>query len=100
MTFILTDVVKKANEIAGLIMRTIKFNNKDVLIPLFKTLVRPILEYGNAVWCPFLRKHINHIEDVQRRFTKRIAGFKDKSYEQRLRELRLPSLEYRRVRGI
>ena len=95
----MNETVKKANKIAGLILRTINFNNKDILVPLFKTLVRPILEYGNTVWSPMLKKHIHMIEDVQRRFTKRIAGFKDKPYEERLRELRLPSLEYRRIRG-
>ena len=95
----MNEVVKKANKIAGLILRTINFNNKDILVPLFKTLVRPLLEYGNAVWSPILKKHIHMIEDVQRRFTKRIAGLKDKPYEDRLRELKLPSLEFRRIRG-
>ena len=46
-----------------------------------------------------LRKHINFIEDVQRRFTKRIIGIGDMDYEQRLVKLKLPSLEYRRCRG-
>ena len=39
------------------------------------------------------------IETIQRRFTKRISGCKDLSYEERLRHLGLPSLEYRRIRG-
>ena len=39
------------------------------------------------------------IETIQRRFTKRISGCKDLSYEERLRHLGLPSLEYRRMRG-
>ena len=37
-------------------MRTITFNNKDILVPLYKAMIRPILEYGNAVWNPFLKK--------------------------------------------
>jgi hypothetical protein len=47
----------------------------------------------------FLKKHIDLIECVQRRFTGRVCGTSGLSYEERLRFLRLPSLEYRRVRG-
>ena len=67
--------------------------------PLFKTLVRPILEYGNVVLNTRLKKHITQIEAVQRRFTKCMIGFKDMDYEERLRGLYLPSLEFRRLRG-
>ena len=69
------------------------------MVPLFKALVRPILEYGNAVWCPYTIKDINAIEEVQRFYTKRIIGTNDLSYEDRLNKLGLPSLEFRRHRG-
>ena len=44
--------VKKARKMSGLILRTISYKSKDIMIPLFKSLIRPILEYGNAVWKP------------------------------------------------
>ena len=44
------------------------------MVPLLKSLVRPILEYGNTVWAPCLIKNITRIENVQRRFTKRITA--------------------------
>ena len=91
--------VKKARQISGLIIRTISFKSKDIMIPLYKSLVRPILEYGNAVWSPYLKKNKLLIEGVQRRFTKCIVGVKDMEYEDRLKFLNLPSLEYRRLRG-
>ena len=69
------------------------------MIPLFKSLVRPILEYANVVWSPHLRKHIDNIESVQRNFTKRIIGMKDLDYHERLKILKIPSLEFRRFRG-
>ena len=69
------------------------------MVLLFKALIRPILEYANCVWSPRLRKHIDLIESIQRKFTKRIIGLGDLEYEERLRKLRLPSLEYRRLRG-
>ena len=73
--------VKKARQISGLITRTITFKSKDIMVPLYKSLVRPILEYGNAVWSPYFRKHINLIESVQRKFTKCIIGVKDMTFQ-------------------
>ena len=69
------------------------------MIPLYKAMIRPILEYANPVWHPTLRKHINFIEGVQRRFTEKIIGCSSLNYEERLKELNLPSLEYSRVIG-
>ena len=82
-----------------MISRVINWKDKEIMIPLFKSLVRPILEYGNILWHPYLIKHIATIENIQRRFTKRIIGLSDIEYEERLRILKLPSLEFRRLRG-
>jgi len=90
---------KKGNRIAGMLIHYIQCKNKEIMIPLFKSLVRPILEYGNTVWHPFLVRHVKEIEDVQRRFTKKLIGVQDMDYEDRLIFLKLPSLEYRRFRG-
>ena len=95
----INEVVKRANRLAGLIQRTLTYKNDEILLPLFKGLVRPILEYANPVWNPSLRKFVNLVENVQRRYTKKIVGYKELSYEERLAKLRLPSLEYRRLRG-
>ena len=95
----INETVKKANRITGMIVGNITCKKNEVMVPLFKSLVRPILEYGNAVWNNTLRKQINRIEDVQRRFTKKICGMKNISYEERLESLRLPSLEFRQSRG-
>ena len=95
----INSTIKKANRIAGLLVHTITNKTKEIMVPLFKALVRPILEYGNSVWSPYLKKHTESIEAVQRRFTKRIVGNHDLTYEQRLEKLNLPSLEFRRRRG-
>ena len=93
------EIVKKANKTVGMLSRVIVNKDKEIMVPLFKSIVRPILEYGNVVWSPSLRKHVHLIENVQRRYTKRIKGIKNMEYEDRLEYLRLPSLEYRRFRG-
>ena len=62
-------------------------------------MVRPHLEYGNAIWGPFYQADIEAVEAIQHRITKLIPQLKDKPYEERLKILKLPSLVYRRKRG-
>ena len=62
-------------------------------------MVRTNLEYANVVWSPYTKKNINLIEKVQRHYAKKIVGFKNMPYEERLKALRLPTLAYRRLRG-
>ena len=92
-------VIKKASSKKAQILRNFTFRSKKVLIPLFKSLVRPILEYANSAWDSSLKSQINLIEGVQRKFTRHILEVKKLSYQERLRKLELPSLEYRRFRG-
>ena len=91
--------IKKSRNICYMIIRVISYKCIDIMLPLFKTLLRPILEYGNSVWSPYKLQDIDDIEDVQRYFTKRIIGLSNMSYEERLSKLKLPSLGYRRLRG-
>ena len=91
--------VKKSNQTLGLIRRTFQHLNSTILINLFKSRVRPILEYGNVVWSPYLKKDIVAIENVQRRATKLLPGLASLPYDKRLKQLKLPSLMYRRRRG-
>ena len=92
-------VVKKANSLVGLLRRSFVYLDKDSFKQLFVAIVRPHLEYGAPVWNPYLKKHITLIERVQRRATKLIPGLSAKPYKERLKILRLPTLEYRRYRG-
>ena len=73
--------------------------DKKMFLDLYKALVRPHLEYANPVWSPKLGRHINMLENVQDRATRLIPGLKDKPYEVRLAELKLPTLAYRRFHG-
>ena len=57
------------------------------------------MEFANVVWHPYLRKDIESIERVQMRATKLVPALRDLSYEARLKELKLPTLAHRRVRG-
>ena len=91
--------VKRANRVLGCIKRTIKYKEKEMIVPLYTALVRPLLEYGNVIWSPRFVGDNKLVEGVQRRATKLIPSIKDLEYMARLEELKLPSLEHRRRRG-
>jgi len=91
--------VQKANSVLGMIKRNIQFKSKQVIVKLYKALVRPRLEFCIQAWSPYLRKDIDMIERVQRRATKLVDGLKDVNYWDRLEATSLISLEKRRIRG-
>ena len=66
-------------------------------IEMFKTYLRPSLEYNTQIWSPHLISDINMVERVQRKFTKYLPGYWNLSYVQRLNALNLQSLEERRL---
>ena len=89
----------KGNQILGLIRRNITYKGKKLIIPLYKAIVRPHLEYCIQAWRPYRKKDINTLERIQRRATKMIPELRDLSYEERLKECGLTTLETRRLRG-
>ena len=91
--------VKKANGMLAFIAKGFEYRSREVLLQLYRVLVRPHLEYCVQFWSPNLRKDILAIEGVQRRFTRLIPGMSGLSYEERLDRLGLYSLEFRRLRG-
>ena len=65
---------------------------------LYTGLVRPHFTL-TKIWSPHHMKHINALDNVQRRATKQIPGLSHLSYPKRLELIGLPTLAYRRVRG-
>jgi len=89
----------KASKILGLINRTIEYRDTDSLLRLYKSLVRPHLEYCVPAWAPHYLKDKVLIESIQRRFTRMIPSIRKFSYEERLKKLGLWTLEDRRIRA-
>ena len=89
----------KGNQILGLNRRNITYKGNKLIIPLYKAIVRPHLEYCIQAWRPYRKKDIDTIERIQRRATKMIPELRDLSYEDRLIECGLTTLETRRLRG-
>ena len=97
-----THIIKKANKANGMtavIKKSFTKVTKQVFLNIYKCLIRPHLEFANIIWHPRLIKHQKILENVQRRATRLVSELKNLSYYERLKELKLSSLEYRRKRG-
>ena len=95
----ISKMVSKANQRVGLIKRSFSRLNINSFKILYKSLVRPILEYCSVIWSPIFKTDALEIEKVQRRATKLVPELKTLSYSERLKALKLTTLAYRRQRA-
>ena len=91
--------INKAYSIIGIIKRNFIHMNSNTFVLLYKALVRPHVEYANSVWSPYRKSDILAIEKIQKRATKLVISLKKLSYKDRLMQLNLHTLKYRRLRG-
>ena len=90
--------VMRANKTLGLLKRVCKeTRDPNIRKLLYCVPVRPKLEYGSNLWSPHTSKHRALLENSQRRATKFMLNYpKNLTYKERLIELNLLPLEYRR----
>ena len=72
------------------------YKEKQLIVPLYKAIVRPHLEYCIQAWWPYRKKDIDKLERIQRRATKMIPELRDLG---RLLQCGLTTLETRKLRG-
>ena len=65
------NVCSRTNRTLGFLRRNLFFLLQDVKEAAYKTVVRPILEYGSTVWDP----HCNGLNDELENVQKRVARF-------------------------
>ena len=90
---------QKASCILGCIQRSMVSRLREKILPLYSALAIPHLEYCIQMWSPQYRRDMDLLERGQRRATKLMQGMENLSYEDRLRELGLFSLEKRMLWG-
>ena len=89
---------KKANQVLGQINKSFSCYTKDIMLGIYKVFVRPHLEYAVTAWSPWHSRDKETLEKIQRRATRRMSDVTG-TYEERLKQLELTTLEERRTRG-
>lgn len=93
------EAAKKATQALGFVKRTFSHFDCQSFSTLYKTYVRPHMEFAVQAWNPYLRKDIDCLEKIQHRATKLVPQLRNLEYGDRLKVLNLTTLEERRVRG-
>ena len=89
----------KANLVLGQLSRAVTYRDKDTFVRLFKVYVRPHLEYAVQSWCPWTAADKEVLEKVQCRAVRMVSNLRGSTYEERIAELGMVTLETRRLRG-
>jgi len=82
----------------SLIKRNFIYLTDEAFVTLYKSLAGCHLEYANSVWNPHRQGLIKDLEKVQMR-AKLVLTVKNLTYIERLLQLKLPTLKYKRLRG-
>ena len=92
-------VASKANHMLTIVSKSFQYMDDNILLNLYKSFVRPIVEYGTVICGPYYVLDQQLIARIQRRAMKLIHGLHDQPYVDRLAGLHLPSLQYHCLRG-
>ena len=94
----ISKIVASAYSRISCFLRTFLCRERVFMSKIYCTYIRPLLEYNTPAWSPFLRKDIFKIESVQRYFTRKVPGMAEMSYQERLIEMGIETLEVRRLK--
>lgn len=83
----------------GLISRSFKCRDDSMFKSEYKSMGRPHAEYIASVCSRYKIDEVKLVEGVQRRATRLVLALWDLSYDERLKQLSLPALEYWRYRS-
>jgi len=75
-----------------MIKRSFSIRDEEIIVQLYRSLVRPHLECSIQAWRPYYQTDVDLIKGVQRRATKLILGLMGYAYEDRLNILKLSTL--------
>lgn len=90
---------KKANSVLGQMSRAVTYRDRITWVGLYKQYVRPHLEYCAPAWSPWTEQDKSVLESVQERAIRMVSGLSGSTYEEKIAELNIQSLEDRRIRG-
>ena len=88
----INQVISKATRMLNFVKRNLYRCSAETKSLAYTSIVRPLLEYGSAVWDPYLQKNMQSIEMVQRRAARWVkSDYRyDSSVTSMLADLRWP----------
>ena len=89
---------KKANQVLGQVTRGFTYRDEKTFLQLYRSLVLPHLEYIVACWAPYTKADKDILEAVQKRAMRMCTSLKGTTYEEKLRETGMLTLEEKRRR--
>ena len=92
------EAARRAGAVLTQISRAFIYRDRITFLKLYTQFVRCHLEFSIPVWSPWSINDIGILEKVQIRAVKLITGLVGKTYEEKLKELGIQSLEDRRKR--
>ena len=95
---IIATTTENARDTASWALGVFKDRSAEVMLTLYNALIRSRVEFCSPLWNPLDIGNIQKLEDIQRQFTRRIIGQRNKDYWDRLQSLNLTSLQRRRER--
>ncbi|KAL7078095.1 hypothetical protein ACQ4LE_002561, partial [Meloidogyne hapla] len=96
----ITKITRQGYYMMYQIFRSFKSRDLENLVFVYKTYLRPLLEYATEIWSPLRKDYLKALEKIQRIFTKKAfkkCGIVNKPYEHRLQICKLKKLEERRI---
>ena len=96
----ISTIAEDGRKMLGWVLSVFKDRSQLTMLTLFKSMVRSKLEYSCPLWDPSSLSDIKQLEQIQRLFTSKIYGCKNMTYWDRLKHLKLQSLQRRRERYI
>jgi len=88
---------RTANAVLNQIFKAFHYRDRRTFVQLYLQYVRPHLEFASPAWSPWSQGDIDILEKVQQRAVKAVSGLAGRTYEERLRELGLTTLQARRA---
>ena len=96
----ISNVCIKSRKLVGLLYRRFYRNSSShTLLKLYKSFIRPHLEYSSIVWSPYLKGEVEALEKVQKFALRVCTKSWDSDYQDLLQRTSLTTLQTRRVQA-
>ena len=88
-------VIKKVKKLIGWLCRMFYSRDPQFMRQMYVSVIRPHIDYCSQLWGPGEGPHLDNLENLQAYYTRLIPSIRSLSYVDRLKALRLQSIQRR-----